>query len=63
MGKVPPFSDLIAATTTSAVHLELRDAYTPSDPQFQDWLAGTPTPDACQPGVARAWCALMSPEA
>jgi len=31
---VPPFSELIAATTTSAVHLEMRDAYTPRDPRF-----------------------------
>jgi hypothetical protein len=44
MAKVPPFSELIAATTRSAVHLETRDAYTPSDPQFQDWLAGRPIP-------------------
>ena len=28
MATVPPFSELIAATTTSAVHLEMRDAYT-----------------------------------
>ena len=28
MGTVPPFSELIAATATSAVHLEMRDAYT-----------------------------------
>jgi hypothetical protein len=44
MAKVPPFSELIAATTTSAVHLEMRDAYTPDDPQFLDWLAGKPIP-------------------
>ncbi|TDB80990.1 hypothetical protein E1264_33345 [Actinomadura sp. KC216] len=37
---VPPFSELIAATTSSAVHLEMRDAYTPADPVFQEWLAG-----------------------
>jgi hypothetical protein len=44
MAKVPPFSELIAATTTSAVHLEVRDSYTPSDPLYQDWLAGRPVP-------------------
>lgn len=27
-----PFSELIEAATTSAVHLEMRDAYTPTDP-------------------------------
>ena len=32
MAKVPPFSDLIAATTRSAVHLELRDTYDPETP-------------------------------
>jgi hypothetical protein len=42
MAKVPPFSELIAAITTSAVHLESRDAYTPDDPAFLDWKAGRP---------------------
>jgi hypothetical protein len=42
MAKVPPFSELIAATTTSAVHLETRDAYTPDDPAFLDWKDGKP---------------------
>lgn len=37
---VPPFSQLIAATTRSAVHLETRDAYTPGDPAFLEWKAG-----------------------
>ena len=44
MAKVPPFSELIAATTRSAVHLETRDAYTPDDPRFVRWLAGKPVP-------------------
>ncbi len=44
MAKVPPFSELIAATTRSAVHLETRDAYTPDDPRFVRWLAGEPVP-------------------
>jgi hypothetical protein len=39
---VPPFSELIAATTRSAVHLETRYAYTPDDPAFLDWKAGRP---------------------
>ena len=30
--------------TTSAVHLETRDVYAPSDPPYQDWLAGRPVP-------------------
>ena len=46
MTQVPPFSELIAATTTSAVHLETRDAYTPDDPQFLEWKAGRPGPGA-----------------
>jgi hypothetical protein len=44
MATVPPFSDLIAATTRSAVHLELRDTYDPETPQYREWLAGTPRP-------------------
>jgi hypothetical protein len=39
---VPPFSELIAATSTSAVHLEMRDTYTPSDPSFLAWQGGSP---------------------
>ena len=44
MAKVPPFSELIAATMHSAVHLELRDSYDPDTPQYAEWLAGTPRP-------------------
>ncbi|MQA83000.1 MAG: hypothetical protein GEV10_31870 [Streptosporangiales bacterium] len=40
MPTVPPFGDLIAGTTRSAVHLEMRDTYTPDDPVFRRWLAG-----------------------
>jgi hypothetical protein len=34
------FGELIEGTDHSAVHLELRDAYTPDDPVFLDWQAG-----------------------
>ena len=44
MAEVPPFSELIAAMTVSAVHLEMRDAYTPHDVGFLDWQAGNPVP-------------------
>jgi hypothetical protein len=49
MAKVPPFSELIAATTRSAVHLELRDTYDPDTPQYREWLAGTPRPVPASP--------------
>jgi hypothetical protein len=49
MAKVPPFSELIAATTHSAVHLETRDAYTPDDKRFTRWLAGDPVPVPANP--------------
>lgn len=39
---VPTFAELIAVTKVSAVHLEMRDAYTPRDPVFLDWKAGRP---------------------
>ena len=42
MAKARPFTELIAETTRSAVHLETRDAYTPDDPAFLAWLAGRP---------------------
>ena len=35
----PPFPTILRACTSSAVHLEMRDAYTPADPWFQAWLA------------------------
>jgi Family of unknown function (DUF6879) len=50
VGTLPPFGELIAATTRSAVHLETRDAYTPSDPEFLDWKAGRPRPVPASPG-------------
>jgi hypothetical protein len=53
MAKVPPFSELIAATTVSAVHMEMRDAYTPHDQRFLDWLAGKPLPEHANPEWSR----------
>jgi hypothetical protein len=42
MTTVPVFEELLVATTTSAIHLEMRDAYTPQDPVFLDWMSGEP---------------------
>jgi hypothetical protein len=36
----PTFDILLARCTVSAVHLEMRDVYTPQDPIFLDWKAG-----------------------
>lgn len=55
MAQVPPFSELIAATRRSAVHLETRDAYTPDDKRFLDWLAGKPLPVPANP----SWSELV----
>ncbi|MDL4819094.1 DUF6879 family protein [Actinomadura opuntiae] len=38
------FAALFATVRRTAVHLELRDAYTPDDPLFQRWLDGQVTP-------------------
>ena len=35
----PPFPVLLRACTSSAVHLEMRDGYTPDDPWFLAWQA------------------------
>jgi hypothetical protein len=46
--KVPDpedFAALFATVERTAVHLELRDAYTPDDPLFISWLAGKVTPE------------------
>jgi hypothetical protein len=40
MRPAPPFEELFAVATTSAVHLEMRDTYTPNDPEFLQWQAG-----------------------
>ncbi|HEU5385890.1 MAG TPA: hypothetical protein VFV73_08310 [Streptosporangiaceae bacterium] len=55
MAKVPPFGELIAATTSSAVHLEMRDAYTPDDQRFLDWQAGKLLPEQANP----EWSAVV----
>lgn len=55
----PPFTELIATTTTSAVHLEMRDAYTPSDPAFRAWLAGTPIRSVLQTPGHDWWAELV----
>jgi hypothetical protein len=57
MATPPPFSELLAATTTSAVHLEMRDSYTPSDPQFLEWKTGNPRPASPHP----EWAVLLRP--
>jgi len=41
-GEVPPFEELIGGTQSSAVHLEMRDAYVPGDPSFIAWQGGPP---------------------
>ena len=53
--KVPPFSELIAAASVSAVHLEMRDAYTPGDQRYIAWLAGRGLPEPASP----EWSALV----
>lgn len=55
MAKVPPFAELIAGTNTSAVHLEMRDAYTPNDQRFLDWQAGKLLPEQANP----EWSAVV----
>lgn len=55
MAKVPPFTELIAATMRSAVHLETRDAYTPDDARFVRWRADGTLPVPANP----AWSALV----
>lgn len=37
--EVAPFAELFAAVECTAVHLEMRDAYTPDDALFRRWLA------------------------
>jgi hypothetical protein len=39
-GEHPSFESLFSRCTASAVHLEMRDEYTPDDPVYRDWRAG-----------------------
>src|SRR5260370_23311092 len=55
MAMVPPFGELITAATSSAVHLEMRDAYTPEDQRFLDWQAGKLLPEQANP----EWSAIV----
>jgi hypothetical protein len=38
----PTFDELFDGCRRSAVHLEMRDMYTPDDPAYIDWKAGVP---------------------
>ena len=42
--KEPTFAELLAACTSSAVHLEIHDVHLTSDPAYQAWLAGQADP-------------------
>src|SRR5579859_8301710 len=42
--KEPTFAELLAACTSSAVHLEIHDAHLTSDPAYQAWLSGSADP-------------------
>ncbi|WP_245642602.1 DUF6879 family protein [Nonomuraea candida] len=39
---IPPFPELLAGVSRSAVHLEMRDTYTPDDPSFIAFQGGPP---------------------
>jgi len=42
--KEPTFAELLAACTSSAVHLEIHDVHRTSDAAYQAWLAGRADP-------------------
>lgn len=52
------FSDLIAGCVSSAIHLEMRDAYAPTDPSF---IAFTGGPPFDRTERERDWHALIRP--
>src|SRR5215472_8694970 len=53
----PPFPELLRACASSAVHLEMRDSYTPDDPWFRAWLAGDL--DEFERRLSRPWLDLI----
>lgn len=40
MAERPTFNELFSRCKVSAIHLEMRDTYTPDDPVYLDWKAG-----------------------
>ncbi|TYK52815.1 DUF6879 family protein [Actinomadura decatromicini] len=61
-GNVPSFAELLGSTKFSAIHLEMRDTYTPADPKYLAWRetgtlegfgAGTAWFDLIRSAVAR----------
>jgi uncharacterized protein DUF6879 len=53
----PPFPLLLRACVSSAVHLEMRDIYTPADPWFRAWLAEDR--EEFERRLARPWLDLI----
>lgn len=53
----PPFENLLRGCKDEAVHLEMRDTYTPSDPWFQAWLVGRR--EEFERRLARPWLDLV----
>ncbi|MEN8653781.1 DUF6879 family protein [Streptomyces sp. 21So2-11] len=45
MTKPPTFEELLASARHSAIHLEMRDSYMTSDPDYVAWQAGTRSED------------------
>lgn len=57
MVRAPAFSELLAATKRSAVHLEMRDGYMATDPVYTAWRAGNKLDPAKE---YEAWVDLVS---
>jgi hypothetical protein len=53
----PPFAQLLRECVSFAVHLEMRDSYTPTDPWFQAWQAGDR--DEFERRLRRPWLDLI----
>jgi hypothetical protein len=56
---VPPFTELITAVRVSAVHLEMRDAYTPTDPDYLAWRSGQPAASLAGSPAHQEWAGLV----
>ena len=60
--KEPAFAELLAASVSSAVHLEIHDAHITSDPGYQAWLAGQADLQQCVQ-QSRAYTDVVAPAA
>ncbi|MGW6456394.1 DUF6879 family protein [Streptomyces sp. NPDC055078] len=60
MTQAPTFDDLLTSARRSAIHLEMRDSYMESDPDYVSWKEGHRPQDLTSDPGFRKWLKLVS---